>query len=127
MSDAFVTKLNALGSALLYSTFLGGNLSDEGRGIASNGSGDVFVTGDTSSGNFPTSNPFQVNNGGGISNHDDAFVVRIGACPDTNTNSDANTNINSDTNTDSNANTITDTESDSDTGSNSRCDQNSAR
>lgn len=77
LSDAFVTKLNASGSALLYSTFLGGNLSDEGRGIASNGS-DVWVTGDTSSENFPTSNPLQVSNGGGISNHDDAFVVRIG-------------------------------------------------
>ena len=75
--DAFVTKLNAAGSGLIYSTFLGGNLNDEGRGIACRGS-DVFVTGDTSSGNFPTSNPLQVNNGGGIQNHDDAFVVRIG-------------------------------------------------
>src|SRR6185369_5260139 len=28
--------------------------------------------------NFPTVNPFQVNNGGGINNHDDAFVVKIG-------------------------------------------------
>ncbi len=77
-TDVFVTKLNPSGSALVYSTFLGGNLSDEGRGIASNGSSDVFVTGDTSSANFPTSNPLQGSNGGGISNHDDAFVVRIG-------------------------------------------------
>src|SRR6185369_7378175 len=77
LSDAFVTKLNARGSGLVYSTFLGGSLDDEGRGIACKG-GDVFVTGDTSSANFPTSNPFQVNNGGGLQNHDDAFVVRIG-------------------------------------------------
>ena len=76
-TDAFVTKLNAAGSGLIYSTFLGGNLTDEGRGIACKG-GDVFVTGDTSSANFPTSNPLQVNNGGGLQNHDDAFVVRIG-------------------------------------------------
>src|SRR5215208_1591285 len=76
-SDAFVTKLNASGSGLAYSTFLGGNLTDEGRGIASNGT-DVYVTGNTSSGNFPTTNPLQVNNGGGIENHDDAFVVMIG-------------------------------------------------
>jgi len=62
---------------LIYSTFLGGNLTDEGRGIACKG-GDVFVTGDSSSANFPTSNPLQVNNGGGLQNHDDAFVVRIG-------------------------------------------------
>jgi hypothetical protein len=76
-TDAFVTKLNAAGSGLIYSTFLGGNLTDEGRGIACKG-GDVFVTGDTSSANFPTSNPLQVNNGGGLQNHDDAFVTRIG-------------------------------------------------
>src|SRR6185503_731669 len=62
-SDAFVTKLNATGSALVYSTFLGGSLTDEGRGIAvANLSGDAYVTGDTSSANFPTANPFQVNN-----------------------------------------------------------------
>jgi hypothetical protein len=81
-TDAFVTKLNAAGSGLVYSTFLGGNLTDEGRGIACKGS-DVFVTGDTSSGNFPTSNPLQVNNGGGLQNHDDAFVARIGDIPPT--------------------------------------------
>jgi hypothetical protein len=78
-TDTFVAKLNASGSGLLYSTFLGGNLSDEGRGIAVNGtSGEAYVTGDTSSGNFPTANPLQVNNAGGLENHDDAFVVKIG-------------------------------------------------
>jgi hypothetical protein len=77
-TDAFVTKLNATGSGLVYSTFLGGNLTDEARGIAAIGSGDVYVTGDTSSANFPTAGPLQINNGGGVENHDDAFVVRIG-------------------------------------------------
>jgi len=76
-TDAFVTKLNAAGSGLVYSTFLGGSLTDEGRGIACKGT-DVYVTGDTSSFNFPTSNPLQVNNAGGLEHHDDAFVVRIG-------------------------------------------------
>jgi len=76
--DVFVTKLNATGSGLVYSTFLGGDLTDEGRGIAATGSGDAYVTGDTSSGNFPTANPVQVDNGGGVENHDDAFVVKIG-------------------------------------------------
>lgn len=75
--DAFVTKLNAAGSGLIYSTFLGGNLTDEGRGIACKGT-DVYVTGDTSSFNFPTSNPLQVNNAGGLDHHEDAFVARIG-------------------------------------------------
>ena len=78
LRDAFVTKLNGSGSGLIYSTFLGGNLTDEGRGIGCNGNGDAYVTGDTSSGNFPTANPLQINNGGGIENHDDAFVVMIG-------------------------------------------------
>ena len=77
--DVFVTKLTATGSGLLYSTFLGGDLTDEGRGIAAAGSGDAYVTGDTSSGNFPTANPVQVETGGGVENHDDAFVVKIGA------------------------------------------------
>jgi hypothetical protein len=77
-TDAFVTKLNATGSGLVYSTFLGGNLTDEGRGIAATANGDVYATGDTSSANFPTANPFQVQNAGGLQNHDDAFVVKIG-------------------------------------------------
>ena len=78
LSDAFVTKVNASGSALVYSTFLGGGLTDEGRGIALGGSGAAFATGDTSSSDFPTANSIQPNNGGGLNNHDDAFVVKIG-------------------------------------------------
>jgi hypothetical protein len=79
LSDAFVTKLNAAGSGLVYSTFLGGSLYDEGRGIDLDGSSSVFAIGSTSSDNFPTVNPMQGSNGGGLSNHDDAFVVKIGA------------------------------------------------
>lgn len=78
LSDAFVTKLNAAGSALVYSTFLGGNLTDEGRGIAVAANGDALATGDSSSSDFPTANPVQGANGGGLANHDDAYVVRIG-------------------------------------------------
>jgi hypothetical protein len=85
LSDAFATKLNAAGSALAYSTFLGGSLFDEGRGIALNGSGEAFATGDTSSDNFPTANPMQGSNGGGLNNHDDAFVVKLGAAGSTTT------------------------------------------
>lgn len=77
LSDAFVAKLNAAGSGLVYSTFLGGSLFDEGRGIALNGS-NAYATGDTSSSDFPTANPLKVSNGGGLDNHDDAFVVKIG-------------------------------------------------
>src|SRR5262245_2742639 len=52
--DAFVTKLNASGSALVYSTFLGGFDIDDGMGIAVDAAGNAYVTGETGSLNFPT-------------------------------------------------------------------------
>ncbi|HTD47799.1 MAG TPA: SBBP repeat-containing protein [bacterium] len=72
--DAFVTKLNPSGSALIYSTYLGGSGDDWGQGIAVDGSGAAYVTGHTSSTNFPTANAFQATYGGGAS---DAFVAKI--------------------------------------------------
>jgi sugar lactone lactonase YvrE len=63
--DAFVTELNPAGSALVYSTFLGGNGNDEGNGIAVDSSGDAYVTGSTESTNFPTVNPAQSSFAGG--------------------------------------------------------------
>jgi hypothetical protein len=75
--DAFVTEFNASGSALLYSTYLGGNGSDDSPGnggaIAVDASGNIYVTGSTSSTNFPTLNAFQPTYGGG----GDAFVAKI--------------------------------------------------
>ncbi len=50
--DAFVTKLSPDGSALVYSTLLGGGDEDEGDGIAVDASGAAYVTGRTSSNNF---------------------------------------------------------------------------
>jgi hypothetical protein len=52
--DAFVTKLNAGGTAILYSTFLGGDRDDEAVGIAVDSSRNAYVTGITLSRNFPT-------------------------------------------------------------------------
>lgn len=52
--DAFVTKLNAAGTSLGYSTFLGGSASDQGYSIAIDASGNAYVTGTTGSQNFPT-------------------------------------------------------------------------
>jgi hypothetical protein len=52
--DAFITKLNPAGSALVYSTYLGGSGSDEGYGIAIDASGSAYLTGLTFSINFPT-------------------------------------------------------------------------
>jgi hypothetical protein len=51
--DAFVTKLNADGSAIVYSTYLGGNYSDSGTSIALDGAGQAHVAGETDSTNFP--------------------------------------------------------------------------
>ncbi len=76
LADAFVSKLNATGSALLYSSYLGGGTGHEnGYGLAVDGSGNAYVTGKTNSTNFPTASPFQSTFGG---SGDDAFVTKIG-------------------------------------------------
>ena len=71
--DAFVTELNATGTALLYSTYLGGSGQDEGDGIAVDGAGNAYVTGLTASTNFPLQNAFQPAYGGNA----DAFVAKL--------------------------------------------------
>ncbi len=58
-SNAFVTKLNASGSALVYSTYLGGSGQEYGHGIAVDSAGNAYVTGGTNSTDFPTVNPLQ--------------------------------------------------------------------
>ncbi|MEG4226804.1 MULTISPECIES: DUF7948 domain-containing protein [unclassified Microcoleus] len=72
--DAFVTKINSSGSALVDSTYLGGSGDDYGNGIAVDNSGAVYVAGGTNSTNLPTANPLQVANGGGDS---DAFITKL--------------------------------------------------
>ena len=57
--DAFVTALKADGSAFIYSTYLGGSANDEGRAIAVDTNGNAYVSGFTSSTNFPTAKAFQ--------------------------------------------------------------------
>ena len=51
--NAFVAKVMASGNNLAYSTYLGGNGSDAGNGIAIDSSGNVYIAGDTTSSNFP--------------------------------------------------------------------------
>lgn len=51
--DAFVAKLNPTGSALLYSTFLGGSSGDNGNAIAVDSAGSAYVVGNTNSSDFP--------------------------------------------------------------------------
>jgi hypothetical protein len=57
--DAFISKLNATGSALVYSTYLGGNNEDCAVGIALDSQNNAYVTGVTRSSNFPVVNPLQ--------------------------------------------------------------------
>jgi hypothetical protein len=74
VEDAFVTKLNPTGTALAYSTYLGGGGDDIGNGIALDGSGDAYVTGQTSSEDFPTTaGAFDPSSNGDF----DAFVTKL--------------------------------------------------
>jgi hypothetical protein len=74
--DAFVTKLNASGSALVYSTFLGGTDEDAGRGIAVDTRGRAYVTGLTRSSDCPTTPGAFDRTLGGVF---DAFVTKLRA------------------------------------------------
>lgn len=72
--DAFVTRFNDTGSAILYSTFLGGSYDDEGRGVAVSATGVITVCGNTSSLDFPvTPGAYDVTS----SWAGDCFVARI--------------------------------------------------
>jgi len=76
-SDVFVTKVNPAGSALVYSTFLGGSSGDFDNRIALDGSGAAYVTGRTGSANFPTTvGAFDTIYNGGSS---DTFVTKLNA------------------------------------------------
>jgi hypothetical protein len=63
--DVFITKFNASGSDVVYSTYLGGSGSDMGEGIQVDNSGRAYVTGHTDSSDFPTQNPYQATYAGG--------------------------------------------------------------
>lgn len=75
--DAFVSKLNPSGSALIYSTYLGGSaVTDTATAIAVDGSGSAYVTGFTDSFDFPTTpGAFQPSHSSGSS--EDAFVLKL--------------------------------------------------
>jgi uncharacterized repeat protein (TIGR01451 family) len=72
-TDAYLAKINASGSALLYSSFLGGSGTDRGSSVVVDGAGFAYVAGYGASPDFPTENPFQAGFGGSF----DAFVAKF--------------------------------------------------
>ncbi len=73
VTNAFVTKLNSNGTALLYSTYLGGGGTDGGNGIAVDSDGNAYIAGSTTSSDFPlTYGAFETSGGGNI-----GFVTKM--------------------------------------------------
>jgi hypothetical protein len=73
--DAFVAKFNSAGTQLAYVTYIGGSGNDEAYGVAVDSQGSVYVTGYTSSSDFPTTaGAYQTKYGGGTS---DAFLLKL--------------------------------------------------
>ena len=71
--SVFISKLNSTGTALIYSTYLGGNGDDPAFRLAVDNAGNAYVSGATNSTNFPTRNEFQSINAGGY----DAFLAKL--------------------------------------------------
>ena len=74
-SDAFIAKLNAAGSGLSWSTYLGGSGVDNSLDLALDSTGRIYITGITTSINFPTLNPLQTTNRG----QNEIFLSRLKA------------------------------------------------
>lgn len=74
--DSFIFKLSASGSALEYSTYLGGSGADIASALAVDANGNAYLVGQTASANFPTAGPFQSTHAGGLF---DGFVTKINA------------------------------------------------
>ena len=70
--DAFVTEINPSGSAILFSTYLGGSGDDRASAVRLDAAGDIYVVGSTTSSNFPTVNALQPTFGGNT----DVFVTK---------------------------------------------------
>lgn len=73
-TDIFVTKLNAAGTAVLYSTVIGGSDDEKGLAIAVDAQGNAWVTGHTESNDFPTVNPISNSYSGG---NYDTFAAKL--------------------------------------------------
>ena len=79
--NAFLTKLNPAGTTLIYSTFVGGSGADRANGLATDGSGDAYITGGTTSLDFPvTPGALQTVNKAAVANNtSNAFITGLNA------------------------------------------------
>jgi hypothetical protein len=77
-ADAFITKINSTGTALIYSTYIGGKGHDAAYAIAIDAAGAAYITGETSSDDFPVRGAFQQRVAEGEF-RGDAFVTEIDA------------------------------------------------
>ncbi|MBL8231025.1 MAG: SBBP repeat-containing protein [Bryobacterales bacterium] len=73
-ADAFVLRMNTAGTAIAYSSYLGGSGRDQAFAIALDGVGNMYLTGTTSSTDFPVSSAYQAQRKGAF---DDAFVTKL--------------------------------------------------
>lgn len=79
-SDAFITKLDATGAMLLYSTYIGGQIAEEAVGIKLDSAGNIYIAGKTSSSDFPTTaGAFDQSFNGGGPLLCDCFVSKLDA------------------------------------------------
>jgi len=79
-SDAFVARLDATGTTLIFATYLGGDSMDWGKAIAVDQTGDIYVSGENWYGSFPTTDgAYQTSYNGGYSVHNagEAFIVKL--------------------------------------------------
>lgn len=73
LNNVFISKLNPTGTALVFSTYLGGSGTDQGVGIGLDSTENVYVTGQTTSTTFPTASPTQA----ALNGASDAFVTEM--------------------------------------------------
>ncbi len=72
--DVFVAEINSTGTAMIYSTYLGGSTGEVGNGIAVDSSGNAYITGNTYSSDFPMQSPLPTSFFNSI---EDAFVSEL--------------------------------------------------
>jgi uncharacterized repeat protein (TIGR01451 family) len=73
-NDLFITKFNRTGSGVVFSTYLGGIGNESSGAIALDSSGNIYITGQSDSANFPTKNAYSSANSGFL----DAFIAKFG-------------------------------------------------